>query len=448
MAVKSRAEWLYSAGQLASALVMATFSGFINFFYIDYLKLSPIFVGQVMLFYGIYNAINDPLLGQVSDIYKSKHQTRVPFVKYGILPFIVAFALLWLPGTSSFGGSTLILSIYFILALFLFDGLYTLVFLNYTALYPEAFRTSSERNSVSAKRQVFGIVGNIVGYAAPPFLAALMGWSLTGIIFAVVAGIFIWLSVLGIESLQTQDAEPAPALPLRESLQETFKNKAFVLYVLASFFLQFTFVFMQAVLPFYVKYVLGSEGLQQTLILGTVFISSLFFVFGWSRISTKKGAKWTVLVCIVIFALSLVPYFFAKSFVHGLLIAATNGIGLAGLMILIDVLIADVIDLDYLKTKKRREGMYYGMNALIIRLGISLQGPLLGYILDRSGYVADSLQQVPSAITGLKIALVVVPVIALACSFLVFLLYPLGKKEVDDIKLQVKNLEAGSEISQ
>lgn len=92
--------------------------------------------------------------------------------------------------------------------------------------------------------------------------------------------------------------------------------------------------------------------------------------------------------------------------------------------------------------------MYYGMNALIIRLGISLQGPLLGYILDRSGYVADSLQQVPSAITGLKIALVVVPVIALACSFLVFLLYPLGKKEVDDIKLQVKNLEAGSEISQ
>ena len=35
MAVKSRAEWLYSAGQLASALVMATFSGFIKFLYID-----------------------------------------------------------------------------------------------------------------------------------------------------------------------------------------------------------------------------------------------------------------------------------------------------------------------------------------------------------------------------------------------------------------------------
>ncbi|MDD2430332.1 MAG: MFS transporter [Firmicutes bacterium] len=432
-------QWLYSAGSLASALTMATFSGFVNFYYIDYLKLSPIFVGQVLFFYGLYNAINDPLLGQLSDTYNSKHGTRTPFIKYGILPFVIAFALLWLPEATSFGGSTLTLSIYFIFAIFLFDGLYTLVFINYTALYPEIYKTSQERNRVSAKRQIFGIIGNIIGYATPPLLAALMGWSLTGIIFAAISGVFIWFSILGVKSFKPHaKTDSRSALSFKEAVKETLKNIPFIWYVIASFFLQFTFVFMQAVLPFYVKYVLKADSLQQSLVLGTVFISALLFVFGWSKISTKRGAKWTVLVCIIVFGISLIPYLFAQTFYVGILIAATNGIGLAGLMILIDVLLADVIDLDHLKTGKRREGMYYGMNALIIRLGISVQGPLLGYILNRSGYVADSIVQVPSAITGLKVALVIVPIIALICSFLFFTFYPLGKKEVEEIKIALK----------
>ena len=239
------------------------------------------------------------------------------------------------------------------------------------------------------------------------------------------------------------DIDRKEGLPFGKALKETLKNKAFVIYVIAAFFLQFTFVFMQAAMPFYVKYVLKAGSLEQSLVLGTVFISALFFVLAWGKVSSNKGAKWTMLVCIFLFALSLIPYWFAQNYLAGLIIAALNGFGLAGLMILLDVMLADIIDLDQLKTGQRREGMYFGMNALIIRLGISIQGPLLGYILTKSGYVAEALEQSASALTGLKISLVVVPIVALVLSFVFYLLYPLNKKEVDQIKEDLENTFVG-----
>ncbi len=437
---KDKTRWLYSVGSLASMLTVATFSGYINFYYIDYLKLSPIFIGQAMFFYGIYNAINDPLLGQISDRYHSRHGTRVPFIKYGMVPFVIAFALLWLPKPTWFAGNQTALFAYFVFSVFLFDGLYTLVFLNWTALYPELYRTDKERNEVSAIRQIFGIIGNIIGFAAPPVLAMLIGWPLLGVSFASIALVALYLSIKYVQ-LETEPHEKE-GLPFGIALKETLKNKAFVIYVIASFFLQFTFVFMQAVMPFYVKYVLKAGSLEQSLVLGTVFISALFFVLGWGKVSSEKGAKWTMLVCIALFAFSLIPYWFAQNYLTGLIIAALNGFGLAGLIILLDVMLADVIDLDHLKTGQRREGMYFGMNALIIRLGISIQGPLLGYILSRTGYIADASVQAGSALTGLKVALVVVPIAALVFSFLFYLLYPLNKKEVNKIKEKLENSTA------
>lgn len=438
---KNKTRWLYSVGSLASMLTVATFSGFINFYYIDYLKLSPLLIGQAMFFYGLYNAINDPLLGQISDRYHSKHGTRVPFIKYGMVPFVIAFALLWLPKSTWFGGNQTALFAYFVFSVFLFDGLYTLVFLNWTALYPELYRTDKERNEVSAIRQIFGIIGNIIGFAAPPVLAMLIGWPFLGVSFALIALIALHLSIKYVEI--KPDIDRKEGLPFGKALKETLKNKAFVIYVIAAFFLQFTFVFMQAAMPFYVKYVLKAGSLEQSLVLGTVFISALFFVLAWGKVSSNKGAKWTMLVCIFLFALSLIPYWFAQNYLAGLIIAALNGFGLAGLMILLDVMLADIIDLDQLKTGQRREGMYFGMNALIIRLGISIQGPLLGYILTKSGYVAEALEQSASALTGLKISLVVVPIVALVLSFVFYLLYPLNKKEVDQIKEDLENTFVG-----
>jgi GPH family glycoside/pentoside/hexuronide:cation symporter len=123
-----------------------------------------------MVIYGIWNAINDPLLGQISDRTRTKRGRRIPYVLWGSLPFALAFMLVWLPTKSWFGGDSVKLFIYFIIAVFLYDGLYTLVILNWTAIFPEMYKTQEERTRVSALRQVLGVLGSIIGSVLPPLL--------------------------------------------------------------------------------------------------------------------------------------------------------------------------------------------------------------------------------------------------------------------------------------
>ena len=65
-----------------------------------------------------------------------------------------------------------------------------------------------------------------------------------------------------------------------------------------------------------------------------------------------------------------------------MIIAVFIAFGLAGLLVLLDVLIADVVDEDEIKTGVRREGMYFGVNGFMIRLGISLNAVIMGNVLN------------------------------------------------------------------
>ena len=87
-----------------------------------------------------------------------------------------------------------------------------------------------------------------------------------------------------------------------------------------------------------------------------------------------------------------------------------------------DLLIADVVDADELDTGTRREGMYFGMNGLIIRLAFSLQGIITGTVLTWSGYVAPTpLELYPAqpdaALWGIRLMIGGFPALALLLAY-------------------------------
>ncbi len=430
----------YSSGSLAAALSSSVFSTYIIFYYVDVLKMPPELIGLGMGIYGIWNAINDPLLGQMSDRTRTKWGRRIPYILFGSVPFAIAFMLVWIPPIKWIGGNTNLMFAYFMAIVFLFDGLYTLVILNWTSLFPEMYKTQAERTKVSGYRQIFGIIGNILGVALPPIIYSSIGWPYMGLIFAIITLISLYLSLLGSKEEAVYSEEIG--LTLIESLKATFSNKSFLTYVIGSMFLQFTFVMLQAGLPFYAKYVLKVEDIKVSILLGTVFIVALFFVNLWGKRANKKGSKSTIILSTIFYGLALVPFWFIKTFVGGVITASLIGIGLAGLLILLDVLISDIIDEDELKTGIRREGMYFGINGFMIRLGISVQSVLMGYILKSSGY-SSSLSidaQPPQAIIGIKSLITIIPIISLVFAILFFKMYPLHGKRLDNVKKEVELL--------
>ena len=290
---------LYSAGGIGSSLLISVFASFLVFFYVDHLKMPADWIGIAMLFYGVWNAINDPLLGHVSDRTRTKNGRRKPYILWGTVPLVVVFALVWTP---PFTVLTTVAwrMVYFFLIIAVFDTLYTLVILNWSALFPEMFKTQKERTDISAVRLVFSIIGNILGVALPPLLYTTIGWRMMGIVFGVIGLVSLGLSYIG--SKEDPTYSEGDSLPLGQALAGTFKNKSFVIYVVAAFFLQMTFVLIQGGIPFYCKYVLQiPEGFQVSLVLGLIFISAMVFASLWTRFINRYGSKKIYMAAVVFY---------------------------------------------------------------------------------------------------------------------------------------------------
>jgi len=133
---------------------------------------------------------------------------------------------------------------------------------------------------------------------------------------------------------------------------------------------------------------------------------------------------------------------FARDFYGGVASTIMLGFSLAGLLMLPDLLIADVTDDDELKTGVRREGMFFGMNGFIIRFAFSLQGILTGSVLTLSGYIPPSNgnlypSEPLSAIWGIRI---MIAALAALVTFLLLRKYALHGDRLDRVRTQVREL--------
>ncbi|MCL5677131.1 MAG: MFS transporter [Firmicutes bacterium] len=433
-----RRDVMYSMGNLSSGLAGQAVGTFAIFYYTDRLHVPVELISLAMVLYGIWNAINDPLFGQISDRTRTRWGRRIPYVRFLSLPLAVAFALLWMPPFRA--GSAMPLFWYYIVMMFLFDSLFTFVILNWTALFPEMYSSLEERTRVSAWRQVLGIVGMVLGIAVPPLIYGTLGWPAMGLIFGVFIALGLMLSLAG--SHENPEFAAEPALPFGQALKATFANWSFLSYVLASMMIQFTFTMLTATLPFYAKYVLGVSEAQTSLLLGAIFAVALPMIYVWSRLTTRYGARRALILAVLAYGLLLIPLLFVHNLLQAVLTTALLGIGIAGILLLLDVLIADVIDEDELKTGVRREGMYFGVNGFLIRLGISLQAVMMGFVLKRTGYNPALAMQPAAAVWGLRVLVGVIPIVGLLIALALLRAYPLDGARLQEVRNTLRGKRA------
>jgi GPH family glycoside/pentoside/hexuronide:cation symporter len=406
----------YSSGNLSVNLLAQAFASYIVFYYVDVLGVRPGLISVAMVIHGIVNALLNPLFGHISDRTNSRWGRRVPYMLFGMVPLAALFTAVWFPvGTGS------ALFCYFLTIVILYDILFVMVVLNYSALFPEMFTTIKERASVSSWRQMFGIIGMIIGVALPPLVYGKLGWGPMGAIFAGIALLFF---IIMVSSSKEKTVVQRQEVGFVQSLKFTFSNKAFVLFVIGSFFVQFTFAVLPAAIPFFTKYVLGASEDSNTVLLGVIFIAAIPCVYVWGRLVQKWGPRRTVIYAVCIYAAAMIPFLFVSSVAAAAIAAAAIGIGLAGLLVLLDVLLSEIIDEDEKRTNVRREGMYFGMNGFIVKWGISLQAVVIGIILEVTGYVKDAVQT-EAAVWGIRSMLSIIPFAALLLALIFFYLYPI-----------------------
>lgn len=425
---------LYSIGNIAAGLLNAAFSTFIIFFYVDKLKMPAALIGIGMAIYGIWNAINDPILGYISDRTNTRWGRRIPYIKFGAVPFVLAFFFVWTPPVNLLKNNTTLIFIYFMIFIFLYDCFYTLIFLNYSALYPTMFKSPEDRTKASTFKQWFAITSTLIGTALTPILYGGLGWKWMAFIYAVISIISIRICLKG--CFETKESISENTLSVAEALKATFKNKSFLLFVLSNTMIQLTFVLLQAGMPFYAKYVLKVNDIKTSALLGTIFISALFFIKLWGNKANRIGNKKTFIQCVALFGFTLIPLWFIQNFTFALIATTLIGVGLSGILILLDLILAAIIDEDETKTGLRREGMYYGANAFIMRLGISLQSIIMGFTLKFTNYDADLSvgAQPASALIGIRSMITIIPIVAIVIAVVLISFYSESKSKLGSIK--------------
>lgn len=452
---------LYASGSLATAVSYQAFSAYIQFVYIDIFGLTAAWVGLSWSLYGIWNAINDPLAGFWSDRTQTRWGRRIPWIAGLFLPLSLTFYMLWVPPQGMLETRGVPLLLYFLFFVLAFDLLWTIVVTNWTALFPEMVPDEGQRASVSGYRQVFGLLGVLIGVALPPALAG-EDWSGRGsvaLLLAVVTAVFFAISLLGSRERRefTQDA----SLPFRDSLRATVTNRNFLFFLGVNLMVQYVFLALAATVPFYAKYVLNVQsaitlpalgltldpGLQNSLLLGAAFIVALPAMSVWTALTRRLGAWRTLRICCLAAAAVLLLFLLPSDFYGGLAITSLFGLTLAGLLMLPDLLIADLVDADELVTGARREGLYFGMNGFAIRFAFTIQGIVTAVVLTTTGYVAATTTQLypvqpPAAIAGMRLMLGVIPAVALVAAYLLLPGYRLHGERLAEVRTQVAQLHA------
>jgi GPH family glycoside/pentoside/hexuronide:cation symporter len=406
----------------------------VTFFYTDILGIQPYLAGIVWLIFAIWNALNDPLFGIVQDRTRTSIGRRVPYLRFGAPAYVLAFLLCWYPFTDSTNQIGLFFNM--LLVLFALDTMFTIIGLITYALPAEMTITQKGRSNLITISTLFGVVGIVISNVVPLLLLTddVTNTQLDAVIrpvmiaISVACGAILFISSFFIkENDYTRAEEP---LGFKQSLVQTAKNKPFLIFECSKFMIVIMTTTLTSCIFYYVKYVLGIEGgFMSILPLALVLIVAVVFVVVYNGVMARFGAK-----KILVFGLAfgggafLLTFFIGGDFSTALVGFCIVGVGYSAALIAAGVLFSDTVDNDEIRTGKRRETTYAGIEALITKPAVSIANWLYLAIMGAFGYDPNATIGIPGPPelrTGILVAICIVPAIFsfIAAAILVF--YPL-----------------------
>lgn len=437
----------FSFGNFSGGILGQAMNLMFTFFYVDKLGLDRSYYAIAMVIYGIWNAINDPLMGIISDKTKSRMGRRKPYMLFGAIPFGLSLVVLFSPFESVLGNQQALFA-YFVVAICLFDTFFTMTLLAWSAVLPEMYMDERNRARVNAISQILGVLGGIVVTLTIETFVNNYGFKTMAWIFAVIGALTMLISAYGVR--ERGDATQKESLSLWQSFKVTFTNKAFIICVLSVLFIEVGKAICLANISFYSKYVMNSEsGIM--LIMGTVYVASIVSAFIISYLCGKIGVRNTYIVSAGVFAVGALGFFLAPSVLTAMIVGALAGFGLAGVMIVPNMLYAEIIDDDQVRTGVRRDGTYFGMNALVMRLSIVIQGLVTTWVFNATGYLSEpemellGAVQPESAVFGIRALMGLVPLAFAILAVIILFFYPIDKERLAYVKEKMVEMNPQTE---
>lgn len=426
----------YAAGNVGLQMLLAAMNFMLLIFYTDVALVAPAVAGAALLVGKVWDTINDPLFGWMTDRTRSRHGRHRVYLIYGALPLGVAAAAVWMvpPGLSPWAAFLWIALTYTV-----FDTLMTLVQLPYQAMAANMTRDYDERTSLTAYASMGALIGFFAGSVFMPMLVraapdARTGYALAGSCFGLIAGVAVAVVAWRVREPAAEPERPHNGdiqpvwKSVRETLRTTLRNRPFVMLMSAATLVRLGLTLVQASLAYFVIYQLQGDKGDLPRFMGTLLGVVGLSLFVWKRVVDRWEKNLAYILGLVLCAAGLVALHWVgpgdKWLVTAILVVI--GIGMGAHWIVPFAMVPDTIDHGHMQTGERKTGMYYGLYGLMDKLARTLATVMVAGMLDLTGY-APNVAQSPAALQGIGLMTGLLPAVCLALAIPLLLAYPITR---------------------
>jgi Na+/melibiose symporter-like transporter len=398
----------YGFGSVSFGVKDNGFQYLLLIFYNQVIGLSAPAVGLAILVAMLFDAFLDPIVGQVSDNWRSRWGRRHPFMYASALPVALSYLAIWNPPHWSAGH----LFFYLIGVAIVIRTFITFYEVPSSALSAELTSGYDERTVLLSYRYFFGWVGGLaINFIAFRYLLTPdkthpvgqlnpAGYAHYGMVGSVIMFFAILISAAGthrhIPTLRIPPRRTIRLLPMAREMIATWSHRSFLNLTLAGVAIAMAAGLGSSMNNYFNTFFWEFSAKQISLFTAGVFLSAFMALAGAPIVSRRFGKRPSAMVLFILgLVVGIMPLILR---LMGLMPANHSG-GLQvtifftsivstafyiGATTMVSSMIADVVEDSELKTGRRSEGLFFSASTLVAKavsgLGIFAATLILGLI--------------------------------------------------------------------
>jgi len=422
-------------------------------YYLDVLHMNPTNYSSVFLILSIAHVFFDFYLG-----FKSDHHSlsltkgkRIIFLKAAIPIYHAGFILFWIPAIS---WTQLTLMGFLLIALLLFDISKTAFFLNHSAIQTGMSDDPEQRTSISLYSTFISIpFVSLVAFVPPYVLTSGFSQELIITIFTYIGIFSALIMAIGTYGIRENVSfyKDKRRLTFRKSLQACFSSNSFRFFIVYSFVVSGLGLWNGSCTILFLKNVYGLSGLNIIFPLFLIGAIQIFLFPVFSKMAQKWGVRNSLLSFLVWALFGYLGLFFVENYGWMIFFLGCTQWAAAANGLLINTMIGDIADEDELYTGQRREGAFFGINAILATPAESIMILIFTTIIEMFHY-SDAFGSNPNtdlisdAKFGIRLGIGFVPLVFITIGFIALYYFPLKGEKYIKVKRAIHAFHARKKI--
>jgi oligogalacturonide transporter len=402
--------------------------------------------GTIPLVGKVWDAITDPMMGNIADRTTSKYGPKRFYMLIGGFASSITFLMLWLTIPTK---SPIVLYIFYLLMYCLFSTGFTILTVPYYGLLPDMMDDYAMRAKFTSVRMIWSTLGSMVCGLVPTFIITdTLNTALylkCAVIFSILFFITTMVSFFGTWEKKKEPIKTTLAESFPQSLS-VLKSRSFRLFLGLYLFGQCGMDFVSGMAVYYVDDVLnGYSNGYFTYIMAVLLISQLTGMIVWAPVMSSTSKRTTILIGApirLLGTLGLLAFSYeGANIIPILVMTALVGFGNAATLTSIFAIMADMAEVDELITSVRRPGIVSGMATFIRKVSAGVSAAVIGVLLSAVGYdevlANQGARQAASTQHGIALIYIIVPAILITSLLIVAVIFPLTGKEFAIIQKEI-----------